>query len=248
MEIWLEFRRAHAKVLEFAERNAGFKRLLDTIRPADLPRLDEVVATGSGQRGRGRRAPAPRRRHAESGGLGAAAGGARHRPRGALAGDGAQVVGRRRRQPAQGGRIRRSIAARRPTRSPRPGCSGCSDSKTGWRSRGWRPCSRPRATSLFELDGAALVRLARSLDEPQLESLVALPDRHWRRDPRSAILSVVAQAPARMAELASPRVRDGDHRQPRPGRGCRHDAAGGISCPIPGVLMARTPGWCWTGA
>ena len=44
VEIWLEFRRAHAKVLEFADRNEAFKRFLDTIRPSDLPRLDEVVA------------------------------------------------------------------------------------------------------------------------------------------------------------------------------------------------------------
>ena len=44
VEIWLDFRRAHAKVLEFADRDQAFKRFLDTIRPADLPRLDEVVS------------------------------------------------------------------------------------------------------------------------------------------------------------------------------------------------------------
>lgn len=44
VEIWLDFRRAHAKVLELADRDQGFKRFLDTIRPADLPRLDEVVS------------------------------------------------------------------------------------------------------------------------------------------------------------------------------------------------------------
>ena len=44
VQIWLDFRRAHAKVLELAERNADFKQLLDTLRPDDLPRLDEIVA------------------------------------------------------------------------------------------------------------------------------------------------------------------------------------------------------------
>src|SRR5262249_40942808 len=38
-----DFRRAHAKVVELAERNPDFKQLLDTLRPDDLPRLDEVV-------------------------------------------------------------------------------------------------------------------------------------------------------------------------------------------------------------
>ena len=44
VEIWLEFRRAHAKVVELADRQEGFKRFLDTVKPDDLPRLDEVVA------------------------------------------------------------------------------------------------------------------------------------------------------------------------------------------------------------
>jgi hypothetical protein len=62
--------------------------------------------------------------------------------------------------------------------------------------------------ALFELEKGALVRLARSLDEPQLESLSrylsALDKGSAQR-----VLSVVANAPSRMAELASPRVRDG---------------------------------------
>lgn len=43
-EIWREFRRAHAKVLELAEKDERFRRFLDTVTPAKLPRLDEVVA------------------------------------------------------------------------------------------------------------------------------------------------------------------------------------------------------------
>lgn len=43
IEIWHEFRRAHAKVLELAERNAGFKAFIDNVSPGNLGRLDEVV-------------------------------------------------------------------------------------------------------------------------------------------------------------------------------------------------------------
>lgn len=44
VEIWNEFRRAHAKVLELAERSPEFKRLLDNVTPEKLGRLDEIVA------------------------------------------------------------------------------------------------------------------------------------------------------------------------------------------------------------
>jgi hypothetical protein len=60
---------------------------------------------------------------------------------------------------------------------------------------------------LFELDSPALVKLARGLDERELESLAryltALEKASAQR-----VLSVVGQSPARMAELASPRVRE----------------------------------------
>ena len=44
IDIWREFRRGHAKVVELAERNADFRALVDTLKPTDLVRLDEVVA------------------------------------------------------------------------------------------------------------------------------------------------------------------------------------------------------------
>lgn len=44
VEIWREFRNAHAKVLELAEQNDGFRSFLDTVAPTRLGRLDEVVA------------------------------------------------------------------------------------------------------------------------------------------------------------------------------------------------------------
>ncbi len=43
VEIWQEFRRSHAKVLDIAERNPAFKRFVDGVKPDGLGRLDEVV-------------------------------------------------------------------------------------------------------------------------------------------------------------------------------------------------------------
>lgn len=43
VEIWTEFRRAHAKVVDLAEKHDGFKKYLDTVKPTDLARLDEIV-------------------------------------------------------------------------------------------------------------------------------------------------------------------------------------------------------------
>lgn len=44
IDVWREFRRAHAKVLELTERNAEFKSFVDNVSPTNLARLDEVVA------------------------------------------------------------------------------------------------------------------------------------------------------------------------------------------------------------
>ncbi|MCU0881021.1 MAG: hypothetical protein MUF06_24900 [Pirellulaceae bacterium] len=44
VEIWKEYRAAHAMVLDLAEREADFRRFLDRVRPDALPRVDEVSA------------------------------------------------------------------------------------------------------------------------------------------------------------------------------------------------------------
>ena len=105
VDIWLEFRRAHAKVVELADRDAAFKRFLETIRPADLPRLDEIVAlvlAGEGEAGVTR---ATGRWHADPSGLGAAARGSRYCARDPFTGNGVQMVGGCRRRSAQGRRV-----------------------------------------------------------------------------------------------------------------------------------------------
>lgn len=44
VEIWQEFRRAHLKALELADRNEGFRTFLGNVQPAAFARLDEVTA------------------------------------------------------------------------------------------------------------------------------------------------------------------------------------------------------------
>lgn len=43
VDVWQTFKRAHALVLKIAESDAGFRSFLDSVPPATLPRLDEVV-------------------------------------------------------------------------------------------------------------------------------------------------------------------------------------------------------------
>jgi hypothetical protein len=44
VDIWRDFRNAHAQALDLAARNAQFKAFLDSLQPQSLPRLDEVVS------------------------------------------------------------------------------------------------------------------------------------------------------------------------------------------------------------
>ncbi|MEZ5853582.1 MAG: hypothetical protein R3D67_02115 [Hyphomicrobiaceae bacterium] len=44
IEVWDQFRRAHAKVLDIAERNADFKKFTNAVSPDRISRLDELVA------------------------------------------------------------------------------------------------------------------------------------------------------------------------------------------------------------
>ena len=106
VEIWLEFRRAHAKVVDLADRQDDFKRYLESVK-ADRPaaaRRDRRHRAG--RRGGARRHEAPDGRHLAQGRHRPAASRPRHRAGGTLPRDGAAVVRRRRRQPAQGGGVR----------------------------------------------------------------------------------------------------------------------------------------------
>lgn len=206
VQIWLDFRRAHAKVLELAERDADFKQLLDTLRPDDLPRLDEIVALVLASEG-------------EAGVLRRLSDGTLHRAVSALppvaldiarearslevalkwaavAGDGLPKVFEL--------EIHRRATPDAFSMAGLQRLLGLNDRVATVRLAA---VSQGTRDILFELDDPGLVKLARSLDEPQLESLARYLSA-LEKGPAQRVLSVVAQTPARMAELASPRVRE----------------------------------------
>lgn len=51
VDVWRDFRRAHAKVLELSDKNSDFKKFLENLKPEALPRLDEIVALLLGTEG-----------------------------------------------------------------------------------------------------------------------------------------------------------------------------------------------------
>jgi hypothetical protein len=236
VQIWLDFRRAHAKVLELAERNPDFRRLLETIRPADLARLDEVVAlvlASEGEAGVIRRLGDGTLYQAISA-LPPAAMEIAREARSlevafkwlAIAGDGLPKLVEL--------EVHRRAAPDAFTKASLQRLIALDD-----RLAVMRLASLPAAPRgiLLELGNPELIKLARSLDEPQLESLAryltALEKPNAQR-----VLSVVSQTPARMADLAPPRVREAII--------ASHDQAAAVgmmlqvaTIPDPSVLMAH---------
>ena len=206
VEIWLEFRRAHAKVLEFADRNEAFKRFLDTIRPADLPRLDEVVAlvlASEGETGVTKRLGDGTLNVAVTALPPAALDIAREARSLETALKWSAVAGNSLPKVVEY-EIHRRATPDTFTKAGLQRLLGLEDRLAITRLAALQPAARE---SLFELDSAALVRLARNLEESQLDSLSRYLT-GLEKGPAQRILSAVAQAPARMAELSSPRVRD----------------------------------------
>ena len=206
VEIWQEFRRAHAKVVELADRDEAFKRFLDSIKPADLSRLDEVVAmvlASEGEAGLMRRLADGTLNHAIAGLPPAALDIARETRSlevalkwSAIAGDSLpQIVDYEvyRRTTPDDLHQGRAAAAARPAGPARRDAAG----RPG--AGGTRGPARARAP------GAGQAR-AQPRRGPAREP-VALSERAGQGSAQR-VLSVVAQTPARMAELSSPRVRE----------------------------------------
>ncbi len=206
VEIWLDFRRAHAKVLELAERNADFKRLLETIRPADLAQLDEITALVLASEG-------------EAGVIRRLGDGTLHRAVSALP-PGALDIAREARSletalkwSAVAGdslpkvvelEVHRRAAPESFTKAGLQRLLGLNDRLATVRLAALPPATRD---ALFELESPALVKLGRALDEPQLESLARYLT-VLEKGAAQRVLGAVAQSPSRMADLASPRVRE----------------------------------------
>jgi hypothetical protein len=206
VEIWLEFRRAHAKVLEIAERQDNFKRFLDTVKPDDMPRLDEIVAlvlAGEGEPGVLKRLDDGTLHRAVTG-LPAGSIEIAREARSleaalqwsAVAGDSLPKVVEY--------EVHRRAKPEDFTKASLQRLLGLEDRLAVTRLASLTPAAR---TPLFELETAELKSLARVLDETQLDSL----SRYLTNlDKTSAqrVLRAVAQTPARMAELGKPRVRE----------------------------------------
>jgi hypothetical protein len=206
VEIWLEFRRAHAKVVELAERQDDFKRFLETVKAEDMPRLDEIVGLVLASEGE----PGVLKRlsdgtlHRSVTGLPPAALDIAREARSletalqwsAVAGDSLPKVVEY--------EVHRRAKPDAFTKASLQRLLGLEDRLAITRLASLTPAAR---TPLFELETAELKSLARVLDETQLDTL----SRYLTSlDKASAqrVLRAVAQTPARMAELGKPRVRD----------------------------------------
>jgi hypothetical protein len=205
IDIWREFRSAHAEALGLAERNQKFKGFVDSLQPAVLPRLDEVVAlllAGEGEAGILRRLddgtlstainklPAPAMDIArETRSVDAAIKWT------ALAGDSLPKVVElslyRRTQPDQLSRasLQRLLALEDQLAIVRPAS-----------------IDRAARDTLFELNDSDLKNLARSLTEDELSSLSRYLT-GLQKEPRERVLRAVAANPAQIHSLSSDRVR-----------------------------------------
>jgi hypothetical protein len=205
IDIWREFRSAHAEALGLAERNPKFKSFVDSLQPAALPRLDEVVAlllAGEGESGILRRLddgtlstaintlPPPamdiaRETRSVDAGIKWAA----------LAGDDLPKVVElslyRRTQPDQLSRasLQRLLAL--------------DDELATLRLA---TIDRGARDTLFELPDADLKNLARRLTEDELSSLARYLT-GLQKEPRERVLRAVAANPAQIQSLSSERVR-----------------------------------------
>jgi len=205
VEIWRDFRSAHAAALDLAERNEQFKAFLDSVPPASLPRLDEVVSlvlAAEGEAGLLRRLsdgtlatavkdlPPPameimRELRSVEAGL----------KWDALAGkDLPRVVALslyRRTQPEQLSRasLQRLLALNDDLATVRLASIQQGDRDT-----------------LFELPNADLTKLARGLNEQELTSLARYLS-GLQPAPRERVLKAVAADPAKILTLSSDRVR-----------------------------------------
>ena len=206
VEIWKEFQRAHVKSLDLADRNAGFRTFLDVTKPANLPRLDEVVGlllAGEGEAGILKRLT--------DGTLDTAVNG--------LTGPGMDIV--RETRSVDGGLKWAAIAGdllakvvdnevyRRSapddfTRASLVKLLALDDKLAIGRLAG---LTREARETLFELNAGDLKMLARALTEPELATLSGYLT-GLEKKPRERILQAIALAPGKMRILASARVRD----------------------------------------
>jgi hypothetical protein len=206
VEIWRGFKKAHAMVVDLAERHNGFKTFVDQVKPEQFGRLDEVVALVHGAEG-------------EAGVL-------------RRLSDGTLDIGVNKLSPAglDIAREKRSLETALQWQTlAGPNFAKISEFELhrlaapeqftkaslarvlalGERTSITRMASLKQAArdTLLELDDAALSKLAKNLDGPQLDAL-ATYNAGLSKPAGQLVLKTVAQNPQRMQLLATPRVRD----------------------------------------
>ena len=207
IDIWREFRSAHAKVLELAEGNADFKAFVDKVAPANLARLDEIVAL--------QLAAADEARLLARVADGSLAEAVQKWPVGVL------EIARDRRSLEAGFKWRALAGdslvpkvleyelhrATEPDRLTRAGLERILSLDDRVAISRLAPLSARDLEPLLELDDADLKKLARTLGAPELASLsnylTAL-----ERPAATRMLTVVAQNPSRMQWVAPKHVRE----------------------------------------
>lgn len=206
IDIWRTFRNAHQKALDLAAENQDFRSFLDTVKPDQLARLDEVVAlvmASDGEAGVLKRLsdgslneavrflPEPAMTIArDTKSIDAALGWQQ------LAGDSLPKVLEH--------EVYRFAQPQSFTRASLAKLLAIDDHVAIARLAGLAPEARDR---LFGLGATDLKRLARAFSEAELATLARYLE-GLADVPRERVLAAVAEAPAKMQSLASPRVRD----------------------------------------
>lgn len=204
--IWQEFRAAHAKILELSDRDAGFKTFLGTVKPSAIARLDEATSLVLAADG-------------EAGLLKRAADGSLHQAVNVMP-DAAMDIARQSRSLDQGlkwnavaGDLITKVVEHDLFRRASPddftyvSLSKVIDLADPLAIVRMAGVGREARDVLFELEPAVLTTAARSLDEPQLESLAGYMT-GLAREPRQRLLDAVATNPGRLQILSSNRVRN----------------------------------------
>jgi nitrogen regulatory protein PII-like uncharacterized protein len=203
--IWRDFRAAHAKVLDLAERRSEFRAFLDRARPEALPRLDEVTALVLAREG-------------ESGVLGRLADGTLDEAVSRLP-ETAMEIARQSRSIGEalewnslaGPYIDKVLELElfrrsKPTDYTRYGLSRLVEIGDPVAVKRLAALDAKSRDVLFELDPVELKSAARAFDEPKLTALAGYMA-GLAPEPRERLIQIVAASPEVLATLASKRVR-----------------------------------------
>ncbi len=206
VDIWHDFRRAHAKVVQLAEQDVQFKSFLDETNPVQLPRLDQIVAILLDKEGEG----SIQTRLAD---------GTLHVVLNKMPEAGMQIAREQQSIPAAlawtalaGDQLAKVVEfdihkranPNEMSQSSLKRVLALNDRLAISRVAG---VDRDARNVLLELDREKLIGLSRGLTEGELQTLSSYLT-GLGPDARQRILRVVANAPAKIRQLNSPRVRN----------------------------------------